>query len=115
MNTKLLNIVENKQLKTDIPNIEVGDTIKVHNKIVEGEKHRIQIFEGIVIALKGSGIRKNVCVRKISNGVGVERIFPVNSPMIKTIDIVKKGKVRRSKLYYMRNRVGKSSMAIKEA
>ena len=115
MNIQLLEKIEKSQLKTDLPVVEVGDTIRVHNKIVEGEKQRIQMFEGIVIALKGSGIRKTFCVRKISNGVGVEKIFPFHSPMVEKIEVLKKGKARRAKLYYMRKRVGKSAMAIKEA
>lgn len=113
MNTQLLNLVEKNHLRDDIPEIHVGDSVKVYNKIIEGEKQRIQLFEGIVIALKGSSIRKTICVRKISNGVGVERIFPVHSPMISKIELVKKGKVRRSKIFYMRKRVGKSAMYIK--
>ena len=115
MNTPILNIVEKNQLKSDLPQVEVGDSVKVYNKIIEGEKQRIQVFEGIVLALKGSGIRANICVRKISNGVGVERIYPIHSPLISKIELIKKGKVRRAKIFFMRKRVGKSAMFIKSS
>ncbi len=116
MDTKLLNKIEKDYIKNDLPTFKVGDTIAVHNIIREGDKSRIQIFKGIVIAIKNSGSRKTFTVRKIaSNSIGVEKIFPLHSPNIKKIDIIKKGKVRRSKLYYMRNRIGKNAMKIKEA
>lgn len=98
-----------------IPEFRVGDTIKINYKIIEGDKTRIQPYQGIVIAIKGSGVSKTFTVRKISvNRIGVERIFPICSPNIEGIRVVKKGKVRRSKLYYLRNRVGKQATRIKE-
>lgn len=96
------------QLKKNQPNINPGDTVKIHQKIKEGDKERIQIFEGLVIAKKhGKGLSSNITVRKVVQGVGVERIFPVNSPMIEKIEVVRKGKVKRSKLYYLRTAKGK--------
>lgn len=89
--------------------MEIGDFIKVHAKIKEGNRERIQVFEGTVIALKGSGLKETFTVRRVSYGVGVERVFPVNSPRIDHIDVVRKGVVRRAKLYYLRDRVGKAA------
>ena len=101
-------------LRTDIPDFSSGDTISVGVKVVEGDRSRVQVFEGIVIAISaGSNISKTFTVRKISNGVGVERIFPLHSPNINSIKVLKKGKVRRAKLYYMRGRKGKAAQ-IKE-
>ena len=97
------------------PDIKVGDLVRVHIKISEKGKERIQVFEGIVIATKGSGVSKTFTVRKISYGVGVEKIFPLHSPTIDKIEIIKRGKVRRSKLYYMRKKVGKQAMKIVSA
>ena len=97
------------------PDMKVGDLVKVHIKISEKGKERIQIFEGIVIAMKGTGLNKTFTVRKISYGVGVEKIFPVHSPSIAKIEVVRRGKVRRSKLYYMRKKVGKQAMKIVNA
>lgn len=97
------------QLKSDLPKIEIGSTVKVHVRIKEGEKERIQVFEGTVIAKNNSGIAETVTVRRISYGVGVERVFPVHSPIVAKIEPVRKGKVRRAKLYYLRSRVGKSA------
>ena len=99
----------NEQLKTEIPQFEIGDTIVVHNKIKEGSRERIQLFDGVVIAKKGGGIAETFTVRKIAYGVGVERCFPVHSPRIDHIEVVKYGRVRRAKLYYLRDRVGKSA------
>lgn len=93
------------QLRTDLPEFRVGDTIKVGVKIVEGKRERIQDFEGIVTVIKGSGISKNFTVRKISQGVGVERTFPMNSPIIDNIEVTRKGKVRRARLFYLRDLV----------
>jgi len=93
--------------RTDLPDFKPGDTIKVHVRVVEGEKERIQIFEGIVIGIKGSGNGRSFTVRKVSGGIGVERIFPINSPMLSSIEITRRGKVRRAKLNYLRQRVGK--------
>ena len=98
----LVDKITAKQIKTDVPEFRVGDTVRVDVKIVEGKRERIQAFEGIVIAIKNSGIAKNFVVRKISQGVGVERTFPVNSPIIDKIEVVRKGKVRRAKLNYLR-------------
>ena len=109
---KQMNIIqalEQEQLRTDIPKLEIGDYVKVHLKVVEGSRERIQIFEGTVIALKGEGVRETFTVRRLSYGVGVERILPVHSPRISKIEIVRKGKVRRAKLYYLRERVGKAA------
>ncbi len=105
----ILKSIENEQIRTDHPKLEIGDFIKVHAKIKEGTRERIQVFEGTVIALKGSGLKETFTVRRVSYGVGVERIFPVNSPRIDHIDVVRKGVVRRAKLYYLRDRVGKAA------
>ena len=97
-------------IKPDIPEFKAGDTVSIGVKVIEGEKSRIQIFKGLVIAISaGSGMGKTFTVRKISNGVGVERIFPLHSPNLDSIDVVKKGKVRRAKLYYLRSRKGKAA------
>ena len=105
----LINEIENTQLKENLPEIGSGDTVKVNVKVSEGNRERIQTFEGVVIAIKGVGINKLITVRKLSFGVGGERIFPVHAPTIDSIEIIRKGKVRRSKLYYLRNRIGKSA------
>ena len=105
----LINEIENTQLKENLPEIGSGDTVKVNVKVSEGNRERIQTFEGVVIAIKGVGINKLITVRKLSFGVGVERIFPVHAPTIDSIEIIRKGKVRRSKLYYLRNGIGKSA------
>ena len=106
---KILDSMQD-DIKQDIPEFKSGDSISVGVKVIEGEKSRIQIFKGVVIAISaGSGTSKTFTVRKISNGVGVERIFPLHSPNLDSIDIVKKGKVRRAKLYYLRNRQGKAA------
>ena len=97
------------QIRTDLPQFNIGDTIKIHVKIKEGSRERIQMFEGTVIAKKHGGINETFTVRRISYGVGVERTFPANSPKIAAIDIVRRGKVRRAKLYYLRDRVGKAT------
>jgi len=105
----LINEIENKYLKTDIPDFSSGDTVKVNVRVTEGSRERIQVFEGIVIAINGDAINKSITVRKVSFGIGVERIFPVHAPIVSSIEVVKKGKVRRSKLYYIRERIGKSA------
>ncbi|WP_319561361.1 50S ribosomal protein L19 [Marispirochaeta sp.] len=107
MNT--INAIEAEQLKENIDEFRIGDTVKVHFKIVEGTTERVQIFEGIVIAKNNSGIRKTFTVRKISYGVGVERVFPVHSPRVERVEVVRRGRVRRAKLYYLRSRVGKAA------
>src|SRR5215207_9256115 len=104
-----LDSIEQTQLKENIPNFQSGDTIKVHVRIKEGNKERLQVFEGLVIARKHGGIRETITVRKVSFGVGVERIFPVNATIIDHIDVVRRGKVRRAKLYYLRNLRGKAA------
>ena len=97
------------QLKEDAPKISIGETVKVHVKIREGERERIQVFEGTVIARNNSGIAETFTVRRLSYGVGVERVFPVHSPNVAKVETVRKGKIRRSKLYYLRDRVGKAA------
>jgi large subunit ribosomal protein L19 len=104
-----MELVEREQLRTDLPDFRVGDTVRVHVKIVEGEKERIQLFEGVVIRKKKGGIRSTFTVRKISYGIGVERIFPTHSPRVERIDILSRGKVRRSKLFYLRGLKGKAA------
>ena len=99
----------NKFLRKDIPEFRVGDTVRVDYKIIEGKRERIQAFEGLVMAIQGSGIGKTFIVRKKSGGVGVERTFPMNAPIIDKIEVVRKGKVRRAKLFYLRDRVGKKA------
>ncbi|MCI0422293.1 MAG: 50S ribosomal protein L19 [Acidobacteria bacterium] len=104
-----LSAVEKSELKSDVPNFVVGDTVKVHVKIKEGDKERIQVFEGVVIARRNGDLRSSFTVRKISFGQGVERIFPLHSPVIDKIEVSKKGKVRRAKLYYLRGLKGKAA------
>ncbi|WP_077367414.1 50S ribosomal protein L19 [Anaerosalibacter sp. Marseille-P3206] len=105
----IIKMIEDEQLKKDIPAFNVGDTIKVHYRVKEGTRERIQIFEGTVIKRQGGGARETFTVRRISYGVGVERTFPLHSPRIEKIEITRKGKVRRSKLYYLRGRQGKAA------
>ena len=104
-----VEMVELEQLRTDLPDFRVGDTVKVHVKIVEGDKERIQLCEGVVIRKKGGGIRSTFTVRKISYGIGVERIFPTHSPRLEHIDVISRGKVRRAKLTYLRGLKGKAA------
>ncbi|HOJ11078.1 MAG TPA: 50S ribosomal protein L19 [Clostridiales bacterium] len=104
-----IKAIEEEQIRTDLQEVEVGDFVKVHLKIKEGNRERIQVFEGTVIAKKGGGIKETITVRKISYGIGVERILPIHSPKISKIEVVRKGKVRRAKLYYLRDRVGKAA------
>lgn len=104
-----LKIITEGQMKQDAPVIRVGDTVKVHVKIREGERERIQVFEGTIIAKKGSGVSETFTVRRVSYGVGVERVFPVHSPNVAKVELVRSGKVRRCKLYYLRDRVGKAA------
>ena len=105
----LVKVIESEQLRNAYPEVEIGDYVKVHLKIKEGNRERVQIFEGTVIARKGAGLNETITVRRLSYGVGVERVLPVHSPRINTIEIVRKGKVRRAKLYYLRDRVGKAA------
>ena len=104
-----MELVEREQLRTDLPDFRVGDTVRIHVKIIEGEKERVQLFEGVVIRRKRGGIRSTFTVRKISYGIGVERIFPTHSPRIDRIDILSRGKVRRGKLFYLRGLKGKAA------
>ncbi|NGP44146.1 50S ribosomal protein L19 [Bacillaceae bacterium SIJ1] len=106
---QLLAELTKEQLKTDLPEFRAGDTVRVHVKVVEGSRERIQVFEGVVIKRRGGGISETFTVRKISSGVGVERTFPVHSPKIDKIEVMRRGKVRRAKLYYLRNRRGKAA------
>ena len=104
-----LKLIAQDSLKAEVPAVEVGDTVRVHVKIREGDKERIQVFEGTVIARKGSGVSETFTVRRVSYGVGVERVFPIHSPNVVQVETVRKGKVRRAKLYYLRGRVGKAA------
>lgn len=104
-----LKLISDASLKAEAPELNVGSTVRVHVKIREGERERIQVFEGTIIALKGSGISSTFTVRRVSYGVGVERVFPVHSPNVAKVEVVRNGKVRRSKLYYLRDRVGKAA------
>lgn len=104
-----LKIITEGMLKEEKPEIRIGDVVKVHVKIVEGSRERIQVFEGTVIAIKGSGVSETFTVRRVSYGVGIERVFPVNSPNVAKVELVRHGRVRRSKLYYLRDRVGKAA------
>ncbi|MBN8706718.1 MAG: 50S ribosomal protein L19 [Bacteroidetes bacterium] len=105
----MIQLVESTQLRTDLPELRIGDTINVNVRVIEGDKERIQVYTGIVIKMKGSGISATFTVRKMSNGVGVERIFPIHSPRIAGIEVVRHGQVRRAKLYYLRALTGKAS------
>jgi len=109
MSNVITNVVEANQIRSDIPEFKVGDTVRVHAKIIEGDKERIQVFEGVVISRANGGNRASFTVRKISYGVGVERIFPLHSPRIDKIEVVTRGKVRRAKLYYLRELSGKAA------
>ncbi|AMC93511.1 50S ribosomal protein L19 [Erysipelothrix larvae] len=108
----MLDLVQNitkSQLRTDIPDLRPGQTVVVNVRIQEGDKSRVQAFEGVVISRQGSGIAENFTVRKVSSGIGVERTFPIHSPIIESVKVLRTGKVRRAKLYYLRNRSGKSA------
>ena len=106
---ELIKAFTNEQLKTEVPVLNIGDTVKVHNKIKEGNRERIQLFEGTIIAKHGGGISDTFTVRRVSFGVGVEKTFPVHSPNVDKVEIVRVGKVRRAKLFYLRDRVGKAA------
>lgn len=103
----LISVIESEQLRTDIPDFGVGDTVKVHVKVVEGSRERIQVYEGVVMKRQGGGLSETFTVRRISYGVGVERTFPLHSPKLDRIEVVRRGKVRRAKINYLRDRVGK--------
>jgi len=109
MSTGLIDAIEAEQLRSDVPEFKAGDTVRVHVKVVEGEKERIQVFEGVVIARKHGSQRQTFTVRKVSYGVGVERTFLVHSPRLDRIEVATKGRVRRAKLYYLRSRSGKAA------
>src|SRR6478752_221196 len=106
---KSTDFVDNQYLRTDIPDFAAGDELKVHVKVVEGNKERVQLFQGNVIRRQGSGVGETYTVRKLSSGVGVERTFPIHTPSVVKIEVVRRGDVRRAKLYYLRDRVGKSA------
>lgn len=108
-NHKLIDAVTQSQLRTDLPSFRPGDTLKVHVRIIEGTRERIQVFEGVVIKRRGGGISETFTVRKISSGVGVERTFPLHTPKIEKIEVKRRGKVRRAKLYYLRSLRGKAA------
>jgi large subunit ribosomal protein L19 len=109
MQNRILQMIEDGQKKKDLPDIQVGDTVDIHQRILEGQKERVQIFNGVVIAMKNRGLSATITVRRIVQGEGVERVFPVHSPKISKIEIKRTGKVRRAKLYYLRKRVGKAT------
>lgn len=105
----LIKAFTNEQLKENAPVLNIGDTVRIHNKIKEGTRERVQLFEGTIIAKNGGGISETFTVRRVSYGCGVEKTFPVHSPNVEKVEIIRRGKVRRAKLYYLRDRVGKSS------
>lgn len=109
-----IQLVEAAFKKSDIPEFRAADTVNIHVRVVEGDKERIQQFQGIVINRRGSGMSETMTVRKISNGVGVERVFPIHSPSIAKIELIKQGKARRAKLFYLRERTGKAATKVKE-
>ncbi|MBO4897576.1 MAG: 50S ribosomal protein L19 [Clostridia bacterium] len=105
----ILNAITKDQIRTDLPELKIGDTLKVYIKVKEGNRERVQLFEGTLISRKHGGISETITVRRLASGVGVEKVFPLNSPNIDRIEIVRHGKVRRAKLYYLRDRVGKAA------
>lgn len=105
----LIKALTNEQLKSEVPELNIGDTVKIHNRIKEGNRERIQMFEGTIIAKHGGGISETFTVRRVTYGVGVEKTFPVHSPNVEKVEITRRGKIRRAKLYYLRDRVGKSA------
>lgn len=111
---EIIRKIESEQMKTDITPFKVGDTVKVHTRVIEGDKERIQMFSGIVIGRRGTGLNSFFTVRRISYGEGVERVFPLHSPRIAKIEVERQGNVRRAKLNYLRDRKGKQAMAVKE-
>ena len=104
-----LKLISESSMRSEVPAFEVGDTVKVHVRIKEGQKYRIQVFEGTVIAKRHGGIQETFTVRRVAHGCGIERVFPVHSPVVDKVEVVRHGKVRRSKLYYLRDRVGKAA------
>ena len=105
----IIDVLEREQLRSDIPEFRAGDTVKVHVKVVEGSRERIQVFEGLVINRQGGSVRETFTVRRIASGVGVERVFPLHSPRLAKIEVTRRGIVRRAKLYYLRNLTGKAA------
>jgi large subunit ribosomal protein L19 len=105
----LVQSIEAEQIKSELPAFQVGDTVRVSFKIVEGKTERVQAYEGLVIAIKNAGISRTFTVRKNSYGIGVERVFPINSPRVEKVDVIRRGKVRRAKLYYIRTKIGKKA------
>ena len=105
----IIDVLEKEQLRSDIPEFRAGDTVKVHVKVVEGSRERIQVFEGLVINRQGGSVRETFTVRRIASGVGVERVFPLHSPRLAKIEVTRRGTVRRAKLYYLRNLTGKAA------
>ena len=105
----LVKVLSEQQLKSDLPALKIGDTVKVHVRIKEGDKSRTQVFEGTVIAKKHGGISETFTVRRVAHGCGIERVFPLHSPVVDRVEVIRKGKVRRAKLYYLRDRVGKAA------
>ncbi len=112
--SNIIDKIDSEQLKKDVASFHVGDSVKIHTRVIEGDKERIQIFAGIIISHKGAGLNEAFTVRKISYGEGVERVFPVHSPKVAKIEVVKSGKVRRARLHYLRGRKGKQAMTVKE-
>ncbi len=112
--SQIIKAIEQEQMRTDLPEIKIGDVVKVSVKVIEGTRERLQIFEGYVIARKGGGLKETIIVRRVSFGIGVERTFPVHSPKIASIEVVRHSKVRRSKLYYLRDRVGKRAKLVEK-
>jgi len=108
----IIRELEKEQIRTDLPRLEIGDTVRVYVKVIEGSRERLQNFEGIVIKIQGGGIRKSFTVRRVSYGVGVERTFPYNSPRVGRIEVVRHGRVRRAKLFYLRERSGKAAKIV---
>lgn len=109
MRNPIIESIEKRQVRSDIPNFDAGDTVRVHSKIREGDKERVQVFEGVVLRVKNSGLRTTFTVRKISYGIGVERIFPMHSPRIEKVEVVTGGAVRRARIYYLRNLRGRAA------
>jgi large subunit ribosomal protein L19 len=114
MSQALFDKIESEQFRKEPLNFSVGDSVRVHTKVVEGDKERIQVFAGVVIGRRGRGLNSTFTVRRISYGEGVERVFPVNSPRVEKVDVERRGSVRRAKLTYLRGRIGKSATAVKE-
>jgi large subunit ribosomal protein L19 len=114
MNQALLDKIESEQFRKETPNFSVGDSVRVHTKVVEGDKERIQVFSGVVIGRRGHGLNEMFTVRRISYGEGVERVFPIHSPRVDKVEVERKGSVRRAKLTYLRKRLGKGATLVKE-